>query len=550
MGYIGKSAEESVFDNRTVDTMTGDGSDTTLALSTTPISVNNVLITIDGVMQRPTNEYTLSGSTITFTTAPANGAVVTAITGGGEHIGTPLDQLEGHQFADNAVTDAKITTGITASKLTGTKGAWNASALTGMDGGVTKGSADPTVSTTTTAGDVFLNKVSGELYVCTDATANANVWTNVGLGTGDLAAAPANPTNTGSFPASNGESSSYNFTFSGATDYEGNNVTHYLVDTISNAALTVASAEVAAGSAHTFNTGAVGSDVSGITFRVRAKDSLGTYSTGVTITTAVTNVIYTTATGGTITTVGDYKVHTFTSSSSFNVSQIGNTDATVEYLVIAGGGGGTQYGAGGAGGYRTASGHTVSVQNYTITVGAGGNGAGGVGQASDGTNSVFSSITSTAGGGGAANTTGRAGGSGGGGGDGTNAGGAGTSGQGHAGGKGWIGSGTAGGGGGGASAAGGDGGASASHQAGGAGSASSITGSSVTRGGGGGGRLNNGGTTVYPGGAGGGGNGVHNSTGATPNASVNTGGGAGARTGANGGQGGSGVVIVRYKFQN
>jgi len=61
------------------------------------------------------------------------------------------------------------------------------------------------------------------------------------------------------------------------------------------------------------------------------------------------------ATGGTITTIDtDYKVHTFTSSGTFEItSGLGN----VEHLVIAGGGGGGAGGAAGAGagGYVTAT---------------------------------------------------------------------------------------------------------------------------------------------------------------------------------------------------
>jgi len=63
------------------------------------------------------------------------------------------------------------------------------------------------------------------------------------------------------------------------------------------------------------------------------------------------------ATGGSIATSGDYKIHTFTSSSTFTVTQE-YTDPTVypvEVLVVAGGGGGGDGGgnggAGGAGGY-------------------------------------------------------------------------------------------------------------------------------------------------------------------------------------------------------
>ena len=105
---------------------------------------------------------------------------------------------------------------------------------------------------------------------------------------------------------------------------------------------------------------------------------------------------YMSATGGTVTTDGNYKVHSFTSSGSFVVTGSG----TVEYLVIGGGGGGAgKYGGGGgAGAYRTASNFSVSTQTYTITVGAGGAGGVGDNSGSNGSNSIFSTITSTGGG--------------------------------------------------------------------------------------------------------------------------------------------------------
>src|SRR6056300_1626276 len=54
---------------------------------------------------------------------------------------------------------------------------------------------------------------------------------------------------------------------------------------------------------------------------------------------------YIVATGGTVTCCGDYKIHTFTSPGTFTVSCAGNPlgSETVDYLVVAGGGGsGTQ----------------------------------------------------------------------------------------------------------------------------------------------------------------------------------------------------------------
>ena len=106
---------------------------------------------------------------------------------------------------------------------------------------------------------------------------------------------------------------------------------------------------------------------------------------------------YTEATGGTITTSGDWKIHTFTSSGTFTVTKVGETD-TIEYLIVGGGGcGGGSYttqggsgGGGGAGGFITSvvgatsgrinsTGSTaawtapvITASNYTITVGAGG----------------------------------------------------------------------------------------------------------------------------------------------------------------------------------
>ena len=62
-----------------IATMTGDGSDTTLALGTTPSSENQTFVTIDGVVQHK-DTYSVSGSTLTFSTAPPTGTKVECIT--------------------------------------------------------------------------------------------------------------------------------------------------------------------------------------------------------------------------------------------------------------------------------------------------------------------------------------------------------------------------------------------------------------------------------------------------------------------------------------
>ena len=54
---------------------TGDGSDTTFTVLANT-TVDNVLVFVNGICLVPTDDYTVSGTTLTFNTAPANGAEI------------------------------------------------------------------------------------------------------------------------------------------------------------------------------------------------------------------------------------------------------------------------------------------------------------------------------------------------------------------------------------------------------------------------------------------------------------------------------------------
>ncbi len=295
-------------------------------------------------------------------------------------------------------------------------------------------------------------------------------------------------------------------------------------------------------------------------------------------TSGATNMI---ATGGTITTSGDYKIHTFTGPGTFTVCSVSGTPAenTVSYMVVAGGGGGgaVRGGAAGAGGFREYKGPadsytaspldgnpggtavTVTATGFPITVGGGG--AGARPTSANGSNSIFSTITSTGGGKGGsregAQPSGQSGGSGGAGGADsvtTNPGGNGNTPpvsppQGNPGGTAEN---RTGGGGGGATAGGGDAtGSGGNGGPGGAGATTSINGTPTAFAGGGGGGAQSG--TKGPGGAGGGGAGGQGETAPANAATVGTtntgGGGGGGGDNACGANGGSGIVVIRYKFQ-
>ena len=247
---------------------------------------------------------------------------------------------------------------------------------------------------------------------------------------------------------------------------------------------------------------------------------------------------------------------------------------SVDYLVVAGGGGGGSFintsgvgsgGGGGAGGLRTSY-NDVNVSapelslstNYTITVGAGGNGGQYTVNAVAGSDSVFNNITAAGGGlgGSYAGSDGGDGGSGGGAGY-SNAAGSGntpstTPSQGNDGGTMVINVANYGcGGGGGAGGAGGNFTSGTTAGAGGVGLSNSITGTSLFYAGGGGGALGGSGS----GGAGGsgvGGDGGHSSSLSGGDGTDNRGGGGGGHCGVSNntsgsaGNGGSGVVILRY----
>ena len=286
--------------------------------------------------------------------------------------------------------------------------------------------------------------------------------------------------------------------------------------------------------------------------------------------------LYVTATGGTPcagATCGNYKIHTFTGPGTLVVSCGGNSAGSnvVDYMVVAGGGGGGGSvpgyyagGGGGAGGFResvpspaawTASpianpgnARPVSATPYAIVIGGGGAGGAGPGSCSgvQGSTSSFSDISSAGGGSGGKSTggpgggvAGGPGGSGGGGGakqpGGTNVGGTGNTpvvspAQGFNGGNGSSNTSGVGGGGGGALGVGDTGTCQPYGQVGGPGATTCISGSPLTK-------AVGGATGCQPGG--------------TPTTAANsgTGGQSGGECAPTGAGGGSGIVIIRYKFQ-
>jgi hypothetical protein len=84
MSYIGQGLPADTFQGFVTDSFTGDGSATTFTLSKEPFSEDTLIVVINNVIQKPTTNFTVSGTTLTIVgTAVASGDVIYAIHMGG-----------------------------------------------------------------------------------------------------------------------------------------------------------------------------------------------------------------------------------------------------------------------------------------------------------------------------------------------------------------------------------------------------------------------------------------------------------------------------------
>lgn len=95
--------------NMASETFTGDGATADFVLAGDPGTAENVAWFENGVRQYPGSDYTLSGTTVTRTTAPATGIKILALYGTTLAIGVPTDgTVSTAKIVDGAVTAAKL----------------------------------------------------------------------------------------------------------------------------------------------------------------------------------------------------------------------------------------------------------------------------------------------------------------------------------------------------------------------------------------------------------------------------------------------------------
>ena len=129
MAYIGP--EPKLGRNREVDDISSgfNGSTTAFTLqvsgsNVSPGTANDIIVSLGGVIQNPNNDYTIAGSTLTFTTAPASGlsffavvlgqsidsSVVTPADGSvtGTKLSSPLDLVDNQKIRFGTGNDLEI----------------------------------------------------------------------------------------------------------------------------------------------------------------------------------------------------------------------------------------------------------------------------------------------------------------------------------------------------------------------------------------------------------------------------------------------------------
>ena len=503
------------------DSFTGNGSTTAYVLSMSISNENATQVYLDGVYQSK-NNYSTSGSTLTFSTAPPNGTAIEVV-----HIkAVNASSLNQNNFTGNGSTTAftlSQTIDDEAKTFVFIQGVYQEKSTYSISG------TTLTFSTAPQNGYTIEVMAFSTISVGNQGVTSLNGLTGaVTLGTGTEWQSAIKTSN---FTATAGEG--------------------YFVDTTSSSVTATLPSSPSVGDLIYFVDYGGNSAVNPIVFTTSDNIEGGSVDQAIQYNKGAVQLVFSGATKGWI------SVSASGEGSEALPTPITSVD--VHFLVLAGGGGsdgdGYYRGGGGAGGLRTSTGSTYSgrgsslesaltlnlAQNYTFTVGAGGAEASGTYTTNQGNggDTTFASVTSNGGGGASSGSTsgpgvaGIDGGCGGGAfsiGGTAQSGGSGTAGQGYDGGS-ASGYNNGGGGGGGGTQSNGAGNSNRVGGTGGAGTQNDINGTSTYYGSGAGG---------IRGWSTGSGNGTNGTGWSTTRTQTGHGGGWGA------GVGGSGIIILKY----
>ena len=133
MAYIGNTAQTQNF-TPAIDYFNGDGTTVAFTLSRPVASVAQVQVVVDNVAQNPSTAFSVSGNTITFTSAPLSGTNNIYV-----YYTSLINQIIAPSPA--TVTTSSLATGLVFQVSNGGTGASDASTALSNLGGTTTGKA-------------------------------------------------------------------------------------------------------------------------------------------------------------------------------------------------------------------------------------------------------------------------------------------------------------------------------------------------------------------------------------------------------------------------
>ena len=120
MPFIGTTPTQGFVSSFPKQSFTPNGSTTVFTLTNPVATANDLEVFVGNVRQEPTAAYSAAGTTLTMTEAPATGLNFYVINKSFAQVTTtpPVNSISADKIIANAVTNAKIASGVSASKLT------------------------------------------------------------------------------------------------------------------------------------------------------------------------------------------------------------------------------------------------------------------------------------------------------------------------------------------------------------------------------------------------------------------------------------------------
>ena len=167
-GSVNAAALQDNLRSGNVDSFTATAGQTAFTLTETPLNAQSISVFVNGIYQKPTTNFTVSGTTLTLTAGAVAGDEIDVI----HHtIRTTVTHV-----ADGSVTSGKLDTNIQVAGTLGVTGNVTASADLSVAGNLTVSGTTTTIDTTVTTSDAMVvNNAGSDVGLKINSTSSGNI---------------------------------------------------------------------------------------------------------------------------------------------------------------------------------------------------------------------------------------------------------------------------------------------------------------------------------------------------------------------------------------